>query len=473
MTQTALADLNPLLERQRKAFLTEPNRTANKRRADLKKIEELCLKHQDAWCEAVAADFGHRAHIETRLLELSVVLRGTKDMRKNLGRWMRPTRVPTPMLAQPGRSYVRHDPKGVVGIISPWNYPVQLSLLVLATALAGGNRAMMKLSELTPNTNSLMKRLLNEAFPEDQVAVIEGGPDLAEAFSALPFDHIFFTGSTRVGRSVAAVAGQNLVPVTLELGGKSPAIVGASYPVEDAAHAIAWGRFLNAGQTCVAVDHAITLGDADSARKLGRAVADKVEAFYPDFANNPDYSTIIAGQHFARLESMVEEAREAGAEIIQPAFDADTVRATRKFPPTVVLNPPENLRMMREEIFGPVLPVFAKPDLDQAIAHVYDGDRPLALYVFSQQNAEVEKVLDHTHSGGVTVNGALLHVANDQLPFGGNGPSGRGSYHGHYGFAEMSHARAVFKAPRWHTTRLMAPPYGKRAKQIVDLAFKM
>lgn len=473
MTEISIADLNPLLERQRKAFLAQPARSLSERRADLKKIEDLCLNHQAEWCEAVSADFGHRSDVETRLLELSVIIRGTKETRKQLGRWMKPEKVSTPMLAMPGASYVRREAKGVVGIISPWNYPVQLSLLPLATALAAGNRVIIKPSELTPNTNALMRRLLASVFPEDQVAVIEGGPDVAEAFSALPFDHVFFTGSTRVGRSVAAAAGHNLVPFTLELGGKSPAIVSPSYPVEDAAHAIAWGRFLNAGQTCVAVDHVMAIGDADKARTIGQAIAAKATEFYPDFATNPDYSTVIAGQHFARLEAMVEEARAAGAEVLQPAHDADAVRSTRKFPPTVVINPPENLRMMREEIFGPLLPVFAKPDLDQAIAHVNAGERPLALYVFSQENREVEKVLDHTHSGGVTVNGALLHVANDHLPFGGNGPSGQGAYHGKFGFDELTHARAVFKSPRWHSTRLMAPPYGKRAKKLVDLALKM
>lgn len=473
MTATDIQTLNELLSRQRTAFMAEPNRKVEARRADLKKIEHMCVAYQKEWCEAVASDFGHRAYEETRLLELSVVLRGSKEMRRHLAKWMKPTRVSTPMLTMPGRSYIRHDPKGVVGIIAPWNYPVQLTLLVLATALAAGNRAMLKLSELTPNTNALMTRLLAEQFGEDQVAVVQGGPDIGQAFSELTFDHIFFTGSTRVGSSVAEAAGRNLVPVTLELGGKSPAIVSDSYPVDDAAHNIAWGRFLNAGQTCVAADHAIAIGNEENARTLGRAIAAKVEAFYPDFENNADYTSIIAGQHFARLESMVEEARQAGAEILQPAHDAESLREGRKFPPTVVINPPENLRLMREEIFGPVLPVFAKPDLDAAIAHVNSHERPLALYAFSQKKAEIEHILDNTHSGGVTINGTLLHVANENLPFGGNGPSGQGAYHGKFGFDELTHHRAVFQAGRWHSTRLVAPPYGKRARQIIDLAFKL
>ena len=468
-----ILSLKALLETQRTAFLAEPNRSLADRRTDLKKIEALMLDHQQAWVDAVSTDFGHRAETETRLLELSVVIRGTRDMRHKLRRWIKPERVPTPMMAQPGRSYVRRDPKGVIGIVSPWNYPVQLAILPLATALAAGNRALIKPSELTPATNALMARLLADSFPAEQVSVVEGGPDVAEAFCALPFDHLFYTGSTRVGRSVAAAAGQNLVPVTLELGGKSPAIVSPTYPVADAAHAIAWGRFLNAGQTCVAVDNVIAVGPPERAHTLGQAIADKVQTFYPDFANNPDYSTVIAGQHFARLEAMVEEARAAGTEIIQPAHDMETVRQTRKFPPTVVINPPEHLRLMREEIFGPVLPVISKPDLQAATDHVNGHDRPLALYVFSSDAAEIEQVLDHTHSGGVTVNAAMLHVANDQLPFGGNGASGQGAYHGKFGFDELTHPRAVFRAGRWHSTRLIAPPYGKRAKQITDLALKM
>ena len=473
MTDASIAGMTELLGRQRAAFLAEPNRSLKARRDDLKKLEALTLDHQQAWVDAVSADFGHRNALETRLLELTVVARGIKDMRHKLGRWMKPQRVSTPLMSMPGRSYVRHDPKGVVGILSPWNYPVQLALLPLATALAAGNRVMLKPSELTPNTSALLAKLLAEAFPADQVSVLQGGPDLAEAFCALPFDHIFFTGSTRVGRSVAATAGNNLVPVTLELGGKSPALVSPSYNIDDAAHPIAWGRFLNAGQTCVAVDHVIAIGDAERARALGHAVAKKAEAFYPDFAANPDYTSIIAGQHFARLESMVEEARAAGAEVLQPVHDADAVRSTRKFPPTVVINPPEDLRLMREEIFGPILPVIHKPSFDAAIDKVNANERPLALYVFSEKSAEIEHVLDHTHSGGVTVNNALLHLANDGLPFGGNGPSGHGAYHGKFGFDELTHQRAVFRVGRWHTTRLIAPPYGKRAKSIVDLALKL
>lgn len=468
-----IASLNAMLDAQRSAFLAEPNRALDLRRADLKKIEALMADHQQEWVNAVSADFGHRAETETRLLELSVVIRGTKDMRHKLARWMKPQRVPTPLMVKPGRSYVRRDPKGVVGIVSPWNYPVQLAMLPLATALAAGNRAIIKPSELTPATNALMARLLAQVFPADQVTVVEGGPDVAEAFCALPFDHLFYTGSTRVGRSVAAAAGQNLVPVTLELGGKSPAIVAPDYPLDDAAHSIAWGRFLNAGQTCVAVDNVLAVGSPERATAIGRAVAEKAAAFYPDFAHNPDYSSVIAGQHFARLESMVEEVRAAGAEVIQPAHDADAVRQTRKFPPTVVINPPETSRMMREEIFGPILPVISKPDLQAAADHVNSHDRPLALYVFSQNSREVEQLLDHTHSGGVTVNAAMLHLANDQLPFGGNGPSGQGAYHGRFGFDELTHPRAVFKAGRWHSTRLVAPPYGKLAKRITDIALKM
>jgi len=473
MTNSTISDLAGQLATQRKAFTAEPNRTLAKRRDDLKKIETLLMKNQQAWIDAVSADFGNRSEVETRLLEISVILSGCKDMRANLGRWMKPERVPTPLITAPGKSYLRRDPKGIVGIVSPWNYPVQLTLLPLATALAAGNRAMIKPSELTPQTSALMKRLLGEVFSDDQVCVVEGGPDVSEAFCALPFDHIFFTGSTRVGRSVAATAGQNLVPVTLELGGKSPAIVSPTYPAKDAAHPIAWGRFLNAGQTCVAVDHVLTIGDEARAKEIAMAVADKVATFYPDFANNPDYTSVIAGQHFARLEAMVEEARTAGAEVIQPTHDADAVRASRKFPPTIVINPPQNLRMMQEEIFGPILPIVSKPTFEAAIDAVNAADRPLALYVFSDKNSEIEHVLDHTHSGGVTVNNAMLHLANDHLPFGGNGQSGHGAYHGRFGFHELTHARAVFQTGRWHTTRLVAPPYGKLADSITDISLKL
>lgn len=455
-----------VLSAQRAAFAAQPRRPLSDRREDLLKIERLVSERQDEWIDAVSADFGHRSATETRLLELSPILRATHDARKNLGRWTRPEKIATPLIVQPGRSFIRREPKGVVGVVSPWNYPLQLALVPLATALAAGCRVMIKPSELTPRTNALMAARLAELFPQNQVAVIEGGPQTAQAFCAQPFDHLFYTGSGRVGRSVAAAAAANLTPVTLELGGKSPVVVDPAYPLADVVHPLTWGRFLNAGQTCIAPDYVLATGGADHAARIAEFVLAQITAFYPDFVANPDYSAIVAPSHYDRLEAMVEEARVAGAQVLQPAHDPATARASRKFPPTLVIDPPADSRLMKEEIFGPILPVVGAQGLDDALSRINAGDRPLALYVFSNNRAWTARVLDHTHSGGVTLNGTLLHLANENLPFGGVGASGYGAYHGRRGFEEFTHARAVFSAGRWHSTRLAAPPYGRLSDWI-------
>lgn len=466
-------DLDALLKAQRSAFHLAPRRSLKDRRADLRRVEDMVTDHAQAWCRAVSADFGHRAQIETEILELSVVARSARAMRGELGQWMRPRPVATPMLASPGSSSIRSEPKGVVGIVSPWNYPIQLALMPLLAALAAGCRVMIKPSELTPNTNRLMADLIAKAFPADQVSIIEGGPEVAEAFSALPFDHLMFTGSTRIGRKVATLAAQNMTPLTLELGGKSPVFVDPAYPLQDVVHPVAWGRFLNAGQTCVAPDYVLAIGGSARAQSIAQALIQQAEAFYPAPHENPDYSSIIADHHYRRLEALVAEARAAGATVLQAAHDPAMAKAARKFPPTVILDPPAHLAVMREEIFGPILPVLSMDGVETALAHVRSGGHPLALYVFSQKTAWVSHVLDHSQSGGVTVNGTMLHLANDNLPFGGVGESGYGAYRGRRGFEEFSHARSVFKTGKWHSTRLAAPPYGKLARKIADMALKL
>lgn len=466
-------DLDALLQAQRQALHCAPRRSLAERRADLRRVEDMVTEGAEDWVAAVSADFGHRSSIETEILELSVVARGARAMRRELGQWMKPTRVATPMLAAPGSSKIRYEPKGVVGVVSPWNYPIQLALMPLLAGLAAGCRVMIKPSELTPNTNRVMAERIAKAFPADEVCVVEGGPEVAAAFSALPFDHLMFTGSTQIGRKVATAAAQNMTPLTLELGGKSPVFVDPAYPLKDVAHPVAWGRFLNAGQTCVAPDYVLAIGGPEHAKAIAEAVIAQAEVFYPAPHANPDYSSIIAERHYDRLEALVAEAREAGVTVLQPAHDPAASRAARKFPPTVMIDPPAHLGVMREEIFGPILPVLSIDSLEAAIAHVRSGGHPLALYVFSQNTNWVSYVLDNSQSGGVTVNGTMLHLANDNLPFGGVGESGYGAYRGRRGFEEFSHARSVFTAGNWHSTRLAAPPYGKLARKIAEMAQKL
>lgn len=461
------------LQGQRSAFQREPRRSLAQRREDLSRLEAMVLEDGALWAEAISQDFGHRAFTETQLLELSAVARAARSARKALGRWMAPRPVSTPAFAAPGRSFIRHEPKGVVGVVSPWNYPIQLSLMPLVAALAAGCRVMIKPSELTPRTNAMLAERLATRFPADQVAVVEGGPEIAEAFCAQPFDHLFYTGSTRIGRKVAHAAAENLTPLTLELGGKSPVIVDPDYPLDALVHPLTWGRFLNAGQTCVAPDYVLSVGPAERSRDIAEAVIRQAQDFYPDFWANDDYTAVIADGHFQRLEAMVEEARAAGVVVLQPGHDAAAARQSRKFPPTVLIDPPSHLRVIQEEIFGPILPVLTCTTVDEAIATVNAGGRPLALYVFSKRRNWADTVLDRTHSGGVTVNGTMLHLANDNLPFGGVGSSGYGAYRGRRGFEEFSHARSVLATGGWHSTRLAAPPYGRLARLISRLAVRM
>ncbi len=472
MVQTP-ESITAVLQAQRAAFARQPRRPLAQRREDLRRLEAMVLADANLWAEAVSADFGHRAAMETQLLELSAVARAARSARQELEQWMASRPVATPPFAAPGQSVVRYEPKGVVGVVSPWNYPIQLGLMPLVAALAAGCRVMIKPSELTPRTNAMLAERLAAHFQADQVVVIEGGPEIAEAFCAQPFDHLFYTGSTRVGRIVAHAAAENLTPLTLELGGKSPVIVDADYPIDALVHPLTWGRYLNAGQTCVAPDHVLSVGTAQRTRAIGEAVIARAETFYPDFAANPDYTAIIADSHYQRLSAMVEEARAAGVVVLQPEHDATAAQAARKFPPTVLIDPPLHLRVMQEEIFGPILPILTCTSVEAAIEQVNSGGHPLALYAFSKSRRWIANILDRTQSGGVTVNGTMLHLANDNLPFGGVGASGYGAYRGRRGFEEFSHARSVFSTGGWHSTRLAAPPYGWLSRLISRMAVKL
>ncbi|HVJ37235.1 MAG TPA: coniferyl aldehyde dehydrogenase [Stenotrophomonas sp.] len=451
--EITLATLRNAWQRQRP--------TLSQRRSDLQRLRAALKQRLPEMVEAIAADFGHRSRHESLLADGMTVLGEIDHLLRHLRRWSRPRRVGAGWRLWPARAEVRPTPLGVVGVIAPWNYPVNLALVPLATAIAAGNHVLLKPSEHTPNTAAFLRRLLAEVFPAERVAVVEGDAEVAAALAALPLDHLVFTGSTAVGRKVMAAAAANLTPLTLELGGKSPAIVCQGYPLDRAAARLASGKWFNAGQTCIAPDY-VLLPHADLPA-LVEALRDQVRERYGDFSGEiADYTRIINAAQYARLRGWLEEARQRGAQIIELAtVDPERVDVERLIPPTLVLDPPADLALMREEIFGPVLPVLGYHTLDEAITGIAARARPLALYPFSLRRAEVERILAGTVAGGVTVNDTLLHFAANGLPFGGVGASGMGAYHGRAGFDALSKLLPVLWQRQRSATDLLKPPYAR------------
>ena len=472
------ADLNPssplarVFAAQRAAFAAERDPTLAVRRDRLRRLELLTAMHEGEIVAAIAADFGTRPAQETRLAELFMVSVGIRHARRHLPRWMAPRRVSTPLYLQPGTSRVVRQPVGVIGIISPWNYPFQLAVLPAVAALAAGNRVMLKPSELTPRTSALLERLVARYFAPDECTVVNGGPDIGQAFSALPFDHLFFTGSTAVGRSIALAAAANLTPVTLELGGKSPALVHAGADLAVIAPRLAAGKLLNAGQTCIAPDY--VLAPAASVDALAQRIAVSVRAMYPTLGDNPDYASIVNDGHHARLLALIDDAQRKGARVIaiNPASESLDV-SLRKLAPTILLGVTPDMAVMQEEIFGPILPIEAYATLDDALARINDRPRPLALYMFGGDHAVRQRVLAQTIAGGVTIDDTLWHFCNEELPFGGVGASGIGAYHGERGFLAFSHEKPVFTQPRVALTWMLQPPYGKSFEAMLKLLKKI
>ncbi|EKT4467230.1 coniferyl aldehyde dehydrogenase [Pseudomonas putida] len=460
-------DLQATFAAQRTAFAANPMPPAAQRRQWLKSLRELLLEHQQPLIEAIDRDFEGRSADETRLAELLPSVQGLRHAERHLQRWMQPSRRKVGLAFQPARAQVLYQPLGVVGVIVPWNYPLLLAIGPLTCALAAGNRVMLKLSEATPATGVLLKALLERVFPNDLVSVVLGEIEVGQAFSRLPFDHLLFTGATGVGRHVMAAAAQNLTPVTLELGGKSPAIVSSSVPLDTAAERIAFGKLVNAGQTCVAPDYALVPRERLDA--FAEAYRRAVHRLYPRIADNPDYSAIINPRQLQRLEHLLADARDKGARVLD--LYPGEPRQGRRLPPHLVLEVRDDMQVMQDEIFGPVLPLVPYDTLEQALAYINERPRPLALYYFGYDRAEQAYVLSHTHSGGVCLNDTLLHVAQDDLPFGGIGPSGMGHYHGHEGFLTFSKAKAVLAKQRLNAARLIYPPYGKALQRLVFKLF--
>ncbi|GBQ76857.1 coniferyl aldehyde dehydrogenase [Komagataeibacter intermedius] len=468
MSDVTPADLNRMLDCQRTAFLHAGPPSLKQRRTDLRRLKAEILKRRSDIVRALKIDFGQRSERESAIVELIPLVQSINYMIAHMGRWIKPERRHVSAYFQCGRAWVIRQPVGVVGIIAPWNYPVSLALVPLATAIAAGNRAMLKPSEFTPATSAMIGEIVRAVFPPQQVSVVTGNGEVGAAFSALPFDHILFTGSTAVGKKVAEAAARNLTPVTLELGGKSPVVIEPGFSMQRAAGRVAFGKLTNAGQTCIAPDYALVHEDDKDA--FATAYQDAVKKLYPGgYAGSPDYTAILNTHHYERLSGLIDNAETQGAQVIRLGSDsaADHVLA-----PVLLLDATSQMAVMQEEIFGPVLPVLTYRTLDEAIAFINARPRPLALYYFGDNRVERDKVLKNTVSGNVSINGTLLHIAQDDLPFGGVGASGIGAYHGKEGFMALTHARGVYQQGRFNAATLLLPPFSKFTDALTNLILR-
>ena len=453
---TQPSELSSILAAQRRAFNANPNPNWASRKAKLETLRDLILRHEDDFTKAISEDFGHRAVEETIISEILIIQGGISHALKHTPKWMKTRKAPIAMQFKPAKNVIIPQPLGVIGIISPWNYPLQLAIMPLIGAIGAGNRAMIKPSEYTPRLSQLLKAVLAKGFTDEEVFVATGGVEVASAFSDLAFDHLVFTGSTSVGRIVGEAAGRNLVPVTLELGGKSPVIIDETANMKLSVPRIANGKLLNAGQTCVAPDY-VLMPEA-KINSFADAMIEQAETFYPTVAGNDDYTAIIADGHYARLQDLLEDAENKGAKI-RTAGDDDKQQLAkeRRVPLTVVTDTTPDMRIMQEEIFGPLLPIVASETLDDSLNKVQQGERPLALYWFGENKKNRDKVLRESISGGVSINETAWHVVQEDIPFGGVGPSGMGAYHGEAGFQSFSHMKGVFIQSKFSQGKNMFP----------------
>ncbi|RJF87494.1 coniferyl aldehyde dehydrogenase [Oleomonas cavernae] len=471
-TTDIAGSLRGILDRQRADFLKAGPPSLEERRARLDKLRASLMDNKDALIAAVSADFGHRSTHETLLTDFVVTVEGIKHMRKHVAKWMKPERRPVSINYFPASNKILFQPLGVIGVISPWNYPIQLAYAPMAAAIAAGNRVMLKPSEYTPRTSEAMAKALRAVFTDNEVAVITGGPDVGEAFSRLPFDHMLFTGATSVGKHVMRAAAENLVPVTLELGGKSPAIVDRAARMDAAVSSIVTGKLLNAGQTCVAPDYVFVPND--KREEFVDLVKAKVAKMYPTLKDNADYTSVVNQRHYDRLRGLIADAQSKGARVVEvnPANESFEQQPNHKIPPTLILDPTDDMKIMQDEIFGPLMPIKTYTQIDEAIDYVNGHARPLALYVFSDDKGAQDKVMSRTTSGGACINETVMHVGQEDLPFGGVGPSGMGSYHGRDGFMTFSHKKAVMHQSKYNLLGMMRPPYGKRIERLLGFMLK-
>lgn len=465
----AIEAMHRVFQQQQKAFRAAPMPSAEQRIKALKHLKQALLEYQQPLISAINNDFGRRSADETLLAELLPSVEAIKYTTRRLRGWMKPSRRQVGMAFQPGKARVVYQPLGVVGIMVPWNYPLYLAIGPLVGALAAGNRALIKMSESTPATATVLRQMLASCFGEDEVAVITGEVEVGQAFSKLPFDHLLFTGGTEIGRHVMRAAAENLTPVTLELGGKSPALIAPDMPIADAAERIAFGKGFNAGQTCVAPDY--VLCPEDKLDALVDALHQRLSRMYPTLRDNPDYTWIINQRQYQRLSNWLQQAEREGARLITINPANEDLADTRIIAPTLVLDTADGMTLMQEEIFGPILPIVPYQNLQQALDYIADRPRPLALYYFGYDRSDQQRIMQITHAGGMCINDTILHVAQDDMPFGGVGPSGMGHYHGHEGFLTFSKAKGVYIKQRFNGARPIYPPYGGKMLQWVYKLF--
>ena len=468
---TSFDNLNEILEKQKKAHLTEGPLSVETRKEWIDRCIALLIKYQNEIAEAISEDFGHRSTESSLLADVAGSIGSLKSAKENIKKWVKPEKrkvTPSILGLLGAKLRLEYQPLGTVGVISPWNFPVTLTFGPLGSIFAAGNRAMIKPSEFTPKTSELMKKMFEEAFSEEEVAVFTGGPDLGEAFSSLPFDHLLFTGATSIAKHVMRAASENLVPVTLELGGKSPVIISKKSNFDVSVNRVMAGKTMNAGQICLAPDYVFI--PKDKKEEFISQSKKVVTEMYPSLKDNPDYTSVINQRHYDRLQGYVEEAKEKGFEVIEinPSNEDFSQQAHHKIPPTLIVDPDDSLSVMKEEIFGPILSVITYESIEDTVDYINSKDRPLGLYYFGDDKEEMQNVLENTTSGGVTINDVVFHVGQDNAPFGGVGPSGTGSYHGVEGFKNFSHTKTIYTQSKFDGLfGLFRPPFGSKAKSAI------
>ncbi|MBL4828558.1 MAG: coniferyl aldehyde dehydrogenase [Aliivibrio sp.] len=450
------SQLSELLVLQKDAYKHQPYPSLDLRLSTLKRLKEVIIEFQVPLVDALKQDYGHRSFHDSMISDIMPCINNIAYTIKHLKKWMKPSRRNAGILLMPAQLSVYYQPVGVIGIIVPWNFPVMLSIGPLITALAAGNRAILKLSEFTPHTNAVLKQMLSSIFDETQVATVEGDASIAAEFSSLAFDHILFTGSTTVGKLVMKAAAENLTPVTLELGGKSPVIIDSEMPLDIAVERLIYGKCLNAGQICVAPDYILI--PKERIESFITAYQKRFSAMYGSVTDNADYSSVINQRQFDRLSTLLIDAETKGATLISANNEKYDV-TTRKIPTQLVTDVDDTMLLMQDEIFGPILPIVTYDTLENAIDYVNQRPRPLALYIMSFDKQLQQQIIQTTHSGGVCINDTVMHVAADDAPFGGIGHSGMGHYHGKEGFLTLSHAKTVLKRGKINPGKIVHPPY--------------
>jgi len=471
MSNETIQNMHRVLELQKSLNIKEGAPSLELRSDRLDRVVSMVTKYKSEIISALQDDFGNRDPVMSAATEVDSVIGPMIHAKKNLKKWMK-TEKRKAAIAPLGsalsllgaKAEIRYQPKGVVGAISPWNFPLNLALAPLAGILSAGNRVMLKPSELTPASSDLTKLMIEEYFDESEIGVFIGDPEVGAAFSGLAFDHLIFTGGTAIAKHVMKAASENLVPLTLELGGKSPVVVGKSSKIKETATRVMQGKTMNAGQICLAPDYALV--PEESVDEFVQATVDVTSEMYPDMKDNDDFTSIINQRHYDRIQGYISDAKEKGAEVVEinPSNEDFSQQPHHKIPPTIILNPTEDMQVMQEEIFGPVLPVKTYKDVSETVDYINSKDRPLGLYYFGEDTKEKDFVLDNTTSGGVTVNDVISHITMEDLPFGGVGPSGMGSYHGYDGFKEFSHAKSVYKQSWLNLNKVagLVPPYKKK-----------